>query len=353
MSRRRKRPSRRRRLQPPVDPAIQEAYEWTLAGLKTPITPGSPRRHHYVPQFLLQRFAADDRLVRLPLRDSDGSESATHIKNLAVIRDFYTFTTDDVGDTVVIEEGLARLDSDASIVVDRLLGAASLPPSRADRAKLTTWLTLLFYRGPKVRRMMEACDSFIVKTMLNLEFPDKRSELQGQWEASRNQNAHLKEMLHLVDETAPLLMHRRWTLFRLSEPGLVLPDTPVVMTSSSDPSFGTGVATAQELLVPLDRRTVLVVHNDEAIGDQIVEVEGSSPLDDFNRMLVGGAYEEVYCHPDDHERVLLIVQEPRDDVPLFFAGGAPSNGIEADGVNMPPRRRRPRRHRRKRNHGAG
>ena len=349
MSRKRKRQSRRRRRHSPVDAAIQEAYEWTVEGLKTPITPRSPRRHHYVPQFLMHRFAADDRLVRLPLFDSDGSTSATHIKNLAVIRDFYTFTVDSVGDTVVIEEGLARLDSDASIVVERLLSAASLPLSRADRAKLTTWLTLLFYRGPKVRRIMEATDSFFAKTMLSLEFPDKMSEFQGQGEASRHQNAHLQEMLRLVDETAPLLMHRRWTLFRLSEPGLVLPDTPVVMTSSSDPSLGTGLANAQELLVPLDRRTVLVLHNDEAIGDQIVEVEESSAQDDFNRMLVGGAYEEVYCHPADQERVLLIVQEPRDDVPLFFVGGALSRGIEADGVNAPPLRRRPRRHRRKRN----
>ena len=65
MSRRRKRPSRRRRRQPPVDPAIQETYEWAVEGLKTPITSSSPRRHHYVPQFLMQRFAADDRLVKI------------------------------------------------------------------------------------------------------------------------------------------------------------------------------------------------------------------------------------------------------------------------------------------------
>ena len=209
----------------------------------------------------------------MPLRDSDGSESATHIKNLAVIRDFYTFTVDGVGDTVVIEEGLARLDSDASIVVARLLSATSLPLSRADRAKLTTWLTLLFYRGPKVRRMMEASDSFFAKTMLSLEYPDKRSVFQGQWEAWRHQNTYLEGMLRLVDETAPLLMHRRWTLLRLAEPGLVLPDTPVAMTSSLHPDLGTGVATAQELLMPLDRQTVLAVHNDDVIRDQIVEVE--------------------------------------------------------------------------------
>ena len=69
-----------------------------IGGAEDPDHSGQSTTTSLCPQFLMQRFAADDRLVRLPLRDSDGSESATHIKNLAVIRDFYTFTTDEFGD---------------------------------------------------------------------------------------------------------------------------------------------------------------------------------------------------------------------------------------------------------------
>ena len=349
MSRKRKRPTRRRREMPPVDAAAHaqahEAHQWAIERLKIPITAGSPRRHHYVPQFLMQRFADDNQLVRLPLFDSDESASATHVKNLAVRKDFYTLTVEGVGDTAAVEEGLARLDSDACIAVERLTSAESLPPSPADQTKLTTWFSLLFFRGPRVRRMMEAGDSVAAKMMLTLNKPDVMASLPEQWEPFRHQNAYVTQMLRMVDEAAPLLLPRRWTLVKFSEPGIVLPDTPVVLSGSGDPHVGTGLATAQELLVPLDRQTILALHYYDPIANQVIEVEHSNLQDNFNRVLVAGAYEEVYCHPADQERISSIVAEPREETPLFFMDGGLSREIKADGVNAPPRRRRPLRHR--------
>lgn len=347
MSRKRKRPSRRRRQATPVDAAAREAQRWVMDRMMTPITAGSPRRHHYVPQFLMQRFADDDRLVPLSLFDSNENPSPTHVRNLAVRKDFYTLTVEGVGDTAAVEEAMGRLDSDACIAIERLVDSETLPPSHADQEKLATCLALLFSRGPRVRRMMEATDSFAAKAMLALNHPDKMSDFQGQGEFARHQNAHVIGLIELTDEAAPYLMQRRWTLVKFSEPGIVLPDTPVVLSGPSDPNFGIGLATAPEILVPLDRQTILALHNYDELADQIVEVEQRHLQDDFNRVLVAGAFEEVYCHPADQERVLSIVQEPREERPLLFVDGSISRQIEADGVNAPPRRRRPRRHRQK------
>ena len=76
---------------------------------------GGPRRHHYIPQFYLKRFANEHkRLIRMPLPAHPApSRNATHIKNLAVTKDFYTVLTAK-RESAVIENLLSLWDYDAS-----------------------------------------------------------------------------------------------------------------------------------------------------------------------------------------------------------------------------------------------
>ena len=89
-------------LAPPADiqtvdelEAYLKEFEAHVRKLDTPIL-GGPRRHHYIPQFYLRRFANNGkRLIRMPLpAHPPPSRKPTNVEKLAVVKDFYTVLTE-------------------------------------------------------------------------------------------------------------------------------------------------------------------------------------------------------------------------------------------------------------------
>ena len=73
-----------------------------LDDIMTPARPGDPRRHHYIPQFFLRRFAKGDQLVLVRLNDPE-NRVVSNVANLAVWKDMYTIVADDIGETAGVE----------------------------------------------------------------------------------------------------------------------------------------------------------------------------------------------------------------------------------------------------------
>jgi hypothetical protein len=357
---------------PKRSPKDEVAFQAMMARALKPLQPGDPRRHHYIPQFFQRRFADDnEQLVVTPL---DGSKPiTTHVKNVAVVKDLYTMRDTDLGETVAVERLLAEVDGEAAGAIARLLAGLLFPPMEPDRSNLALWFGLLFVRDPHTRRVMEAMSDHGSKLdLLPMSDPAvaaaRLRELKGR-EPTDDEVADLVDLALHVNELDEVdlgqshfvgamldvglmsfahLMSRRYLVVQFPEPGLVLSDRPVVLSQyprNRLPGVGVGVINADEILIPLDRRTVLLLHKEFDLPDAFSTKPGDMTIDEVNQAVVGNATSELYCHPDDAER-LKELRWPSPNRPLLQMSGGLGADIVTDGVNSPPTRRNHRRYRR-------
>jgi hypothetical protein len=76
-----------------------------------------------------------------------------------------------------------------------------------------------------------------------------------------------------------------------------------------------------------------------------MDAPGVFGVDDFNQAVVASARSEVYCHPDDLDR-LEVLDLPNPNRPLIEMSGGEWLRGSTDGVNSRLERRRHRRYRR-------
>lgn len=110
------------------------------------------------------------------------------------------------------------------------------------------WLGLLYVRGPNPRRMIEALGDLTIKPELYYQFlfsntkqdtpADTAIDLADvrKWlddvDFIRHQNDYIRVMADLWPRIARVLQVRRWTLIKYLEPGILLPDNPIVLTET-------------------------------------------------------------------------------------------------------------------------
>lgn len=320
-----------------------------------PIAPGDPRRHHYVPQFLLRRFANSRNLIATISVDDPSRPRITSVGNTAAITDFYSTISDEVGANVSVERLLAEVDGNASAVIEKLTSNAPLPVTDRERDALTLFLAFQKVRGPGHRRSFEALADWAMKAQLTMNEnrtahggkPEDEFTRYDDVEFAEHQNEAIRSMLATVTPIAESLRQRLITIVRFGQPGVVLTDEPLVLYQRPGPQsglMGVGVATADEIWLPLDRSTALVLHSDAGVGERVLHFQGQpAVLHDFNQMVISSSFNEIYAHPDDVVGVQSLVL-PERNRPLITVSGA-SDWVRGrtDGVNDVAERRNPRR----------
>jgi len=364
-------PGRRQRLADLIAEQPEELRA-ILEDAARPRGPSDPKRHHHVPQFYLKRFAQKDgpahRIATVPLDTPDRARVGS-VADTAVISEFYTVVNEDDADSLVVERLLARVEAESKAPLERLAAGVLFPPQPLDRHQLSLFFALQWARGPHIRRAMEAAADIATKMQMSVVATEEsvrrqlkerdgadpsREEVaavldwirdERRWESALPQNEFVAMMLDHALTVAPKLFQRYWTVVRYPEDGLVICDAPLALyvhPENREPFRGVGIGTADEVNVPLDRRTLLVMHHDGAIGNRVIDAPGQD-VDDCNQLLVSGARQEVYAHPDDVWR-LRRVELPDPEAPLFQLHGGAWLGALPDGINSPPERRRPRRY---------
>ena len=354
-------------------PEVQEV----IRDLIRPRGPSDPKRHHYVPQFYLRRFARDDgsvhRIGTVPLDDPSAVRIGA-VEDTAVIGDFYTIVGDDNEDSLMVERLLGRVEADASKPLVRLATGVLFPPQPSDRFRLALFVALQWVRGPRQRRTMEAMAETATKLQMSMarsgeEVREILWEVEGvepdaarvaqvmdairdgqDWEVVTSQNELISLMLNTAMEIAPSLFERHWCIVRYTEAGLITSDSPVFLHTypeNRDPLRGVGIGTADEVNMALDRRTLLTLHSDDRVGDRVLQAQPDQTVDEANQFIVSGARHAVYAHPDDLDRVARL-HLPDPDVPLFQMEGGAWTQPYSDGVNKAPDRTSPHRYRKAR-----
>lgn len=358
---------------PPLTEEEHAQCDAFIAQIRRPMAPGDARRHHFIAQFFQRRFAdTDERLTVVPLDDPENPRTP-HISDIAVRRDLYTHIDEEIGETIAVERILAVIEDNAARALQNFdSGVRPFPASSEDRGHLATWIAFQAVRDPYTRREMEALADQSIKMQLSLlRTPDAaRSHLnerlgrepleeevselvdaiveigEDDVEFVPHQNDFIGIMLDSGQAMFPHIFRRSFSVMHFADPGLVLCDQPVVLyrrPQNRNPLMGVGIANADEIWLPLDRHNVLVLHDRQAPPSGVVNAP-TMLRDSFNQAIIANTKVEIYCHPDDLSLV-RSAELPEPNRPIFGMDGGSSLIGQTDGVNSPPKRRKPHRYR--------
>jgi hypothetical protein len=115
---------------------------------------GKPKRHHYLPESYMRRFAVDDRIWVYDRQRDKVRRDTPH--NVAVESEFYTTWTSLGSKETITEERLAELDHAGPIAFDKLERGKRL--DRHERYDVAFFLAFAETRGPSSRRALREID---------------------------------------------------------------------------------------------------------------------------------------------------------------------------------------------------
>jgi hypothetical protein len=302
----------------------------------------SPRqqRHHVVPRLHLRGFANPDKtLAHVDL--STGRRREVSISNAAVIRDFYTVVLPDGTRSDAWEQWLGKIENEIAPALRRAIEAPQFNLTDEDRSHLARWIALQALRGPDSRRGINEVGSLTIRMQVGMGglayLQHAMSEGLGRdvsleeaeevWDditCSDGPNIvtagdeHLQLLTRSYERLAQMIYARSWGRVRFTRHGLAVSDAPVTRVRGDVPDFlGVGLADAQALVVPLDRRTLLWLELPAEQGPrEDRDLEPSTLLARIhNTSAVMGAERFVYFHPDDDPIAAIAadVEIPRPD----------------------------------------
>ena len=323
-------------------------------------------RHHTVPAFYIRKFA--NRSNQVWVRDRRSAEASLRRDLDLAVRDFYTFTNLDGQSDGRLEQLLEKVETDAAPALGRLRSTLTwnTPMSEEDRVSIATFVAFQMIRGPRKRRQVEQ-QADLYTRLMELNPPDdvsrraraeyqQRQKLWQEYEVVPDPGEHLRllgpvaEALfdHLITRPIVALTLTDGALLSCDEPvllvqpdsapGPLLPDPPAfrsrsrrrkgVRTSRRRTQLiqiqnpGGGLLTAEAVLLPLGRRTMLGfgTPSTECSANVKLSAEESRELAaQANELTLSQAYFFAFCHPGDSD----LLASPLPEVqPLVRIGGA-------------------------------
>ena len=309
-------------------------------------TKSEPKRHHFLPKFYLRHFADHKKRVRMYESGRKKKAIVTSVNNAAVQSGFYTVTEESGEESQKVERLLSLIEGQAKAAIERIL-KGKFPPDPGDRNFLALFLALQTLRTPEHRRQYEVMVDYTQKVMLEGWTPDyvrERLMEKGleptdeavaeiidvvenpdKYEFVPHQNEHIKIMLSVATQVAPVIAARAWLVGHCKTATFITSDHPVVWYSRPTEMsryVGVGIANAEEVYYPLDRHYVLALAPPGTLQERAIALVKDNVLF-VNSLVAGYSHKWVFQHPDDEPVHYLIPAAPR---PLMEINGKPVFG---------------------------
>lgn len=272
----------------------------------------NPKKHHYVPQFLLRQFAEDGREHVYVLDKKTGRTFRANIGDVAAQNRFYEFTIGEV--TASLEQGLAEFESRAAEALRRTLSAGSLTPiTILHRTILAALVAQLIIRTPHRQALG---DDMIAKVREKIRSmgtdPDKLPELKI-LDANENKILTARMLSETWQEFIPLIAFKTWAFHPVPETETIyLSDNPVVMHNELDfgPRGNLGVdVKGIELYLPLSSNAVLGMYCPQMTADLQRR---------YQEMVSDHVFMERTMTPDTREAMETLFTGFRTGAPIPF-----------------------------------
>jgi len=351
-----------------ADPSIlDEIDDWWQNTSPVPMV-GS--RHHTVPRFWLEWFAAAGQLwVRVFFNGAGRTENTSRA---GTIRDFYTFINVDGEKDGRLERILAAVEGGAKEVFDRLLSPFQPPRPLDENESMRVALFVAFHlvRTPRHRREGELMGDYLARTQ------HRHVPGIGQVRVVPDPNHHLQYMTKVVFRLSDVFYGRPTTLVTIDQPLFITCDEPVILVTDGDrdhvrhlPACGKtarrrrkdakkpsrnrrrkadilhvyptrpGAAQAFEVALPLTPRTLFVMgprNENRPIHRTLTGAEAVALAYDVNGRLIVQAYDWVAASPAHPTFRGLPFPAPGPIIQVCDGGTAMSRDLDG-----PPSPRRP------------
>jgi hypothetical protein len=294
-----------------------------------------PRRHHYVPEMYLRRFASRSsgkrnkgapRVRRVEARLGPGSAINIGIHDAAVENDFYAIESEDERRMHEAEHIIGVFERAAGYAFASLDRNTNALPDDIDRENLSLYMALQFVRGHETadfqtrfytqtsRMIMRVAASQpeYVRNFLAEQGEDasdaavakasaRFAKAAGSISATPHKNDTVATILRGPIDFMPYLFQRKWLIVRSNAPFLTS-DRPIVLIERQDPNEawrGIGLGTADIILFVLDRHRALIMqHPLPEHGEGVVEIEPHQARA-INSAVLNHARRWLFHHPDD------------------------------------------------------
>jgi hypothetical protein len=284
------------------------------------------KRHHYVPQFLLRRFAISEArkgaslIYRLDL--GRGAARKVNIANEAVRGHYYRFLHEDGTPDSSADELFDRLESAAAEVITHV-SKGERAPSATQLRDLAQFIVTQKVRTPQGREHLAEGDELVNELILEVQLSN-RDEYHERFGEGRNEAEVEAERLKFLEQlqggqiglkspaereigmmflsfehgTKVLLTELGWTLLRAPDNAeFVLSDHPVAHydPNAAGTDMGVSFLTTPEsgTLVPLDPSFALWLSPHEPATWREVNV-GRQEVDDMNLLTYAWANKAIY-----------------------------------------------------------
>jgi hypothetical protein len=284
------------------------------------------KRQHYIPQFLMRRFAIDPSdkqslIWRLDRRR--GSPRRANTRNEAVQSRYYRIQLEngDIDDSA--DEILDQIEARAAPVIAKLV-QSQVPPSQADLASLALFVVTLKQRTPEGRRQIAETDAQTSKLWLEAQLsdaekvrsilskpgrPEEEIEVErirmlddlrrGRLELESTPSREVALMFMAVEKGGEALLTKMgWTLGRAPAGNpLVLSDHPVAHHDPTPkfPGAGAGFLSSPGAItaIPIDPRFALILEPREPPGWRVIDLTADDVME-LNLLSYAWANEALY-----------------------------------------------------------
>jgi hypothetical protein len=301
------------------------------------------KRHHFVPEFYLIRFATETE--RVLERRRDGVEFVTNTDNVAAASGFYDIMLPDGKKSKEVENHLSTVEGDAAEVLRTIDTSMSAPPPGSEeRTALSVYLGLQMTRTRELREQIQfplkvaefLCGRDLTHELIaefleeiHLGFPPSEGEVKGAFDyssfllqdpASMTRERSMELMFDAAQAVVPRLTARNWCIEHDRKGRLVTSDTPLVLwrrPSPRDAYEGVGVEDADEIRFPLDPNKQLIMTKRERSPSARISPERSATC---NQDVALGCHNFVVAHPSQQTRVAQLDLPKRRPVLRFNSG---------------------------------
>jgi len=281
----------------------------------------APRGHHLVPQTYQRGFARRHGKiwqVRV-INRSTGAQRLSNVADTFKRRDWNTIVDADGTKDFAIEQLLADLvDSPAAPALEALR-ADRYPLDDGQREHLARFISAQLTRGRHIRENLEKfmietgrrvvslaaqhyTDEHWIRAIGEVPSAETRAALlhsERHFDLKPTNAGMLDALLSTVDDIAGPLLGRSWTLVRFAEPCLLTSEHPVIYANHTGSRLGYGVATADQIYLPVSPTHGLVLSHPWA-GWPDALVNGTPEL--ARRLnwavLAFPTSDELLAHPD-------------------------------------------------------
>jgi hypothetical protein len=295
-------------------------------------------RHHYVPRFILRRFANDREQIRVVEREDLSRTHLSSVRKTATATDYYSIPTEEVEpdfreghEPDRIEESLASIEDQAAEHI-HAIREGSWRPTEESFYRLARFVAFQMCRGPGFRRDYSGIATVAARRFVHSNIAEDRvraylkethgdptdAEVEAFAEEARTMDFEMipsdvhalqESMRFAIEHFLPHLLERSPQILRFETPALMTSDRGVGLWGPDAPHpRSVEAATARAVFIPLDRYTALALTRRKGFSDTYVKNFWARHI---NLSVSDRATSWLYHHPDDDPLKAMDLLPPR------------------------------------------